>query len=64
MAGLNMVTSCGSRQKVLKTASNGTASFKKVNNCWNTNIHSFLETSGGQNSTLYLNVVHFFQHQY
>ncbi len=33
---------------------------KNVNNCLNTNIHSYLETSGGQRSNLYLNVVHFF----
>jgi hypothetical protein len=33
---------------------------KHVNNCLNTNICSNLETSGGQSSNLYLNVVHFF----
>ena len=33
---------------------------KNVNNCLNTNICSCSETSGGQNSNLYLNVVHFF----
>jgi hypothetical protein len=32
---------------------------KNVNNCLNTNIYSFLETSGGKRSNLYLNVVHF-----
>jgi hypothetical protein len=26
----------------------------------NSNIYSYLETSGGQSSNLYLNVVHFF----
>ncbi len=31
-----------------------------VNNYWNTNIYSYLETSGGQSCNLYLNVVHFF----
>jgi hypothetical protein len=31
-----------------------------VSNCLNTNIHSYLETSGGQSSNLYLYVVHFF----
>ncbi len=31
-----------------------------VNNCLNTNIYSYLEISGGQNSNVYLNVVHFF----
>ncbi len=36
---------------------------KNVNNYLNTNIYSYLETSGGQSSNLYLNVVHFFQHQ-
>jgi hypothetical protein len=39
---------------------NGIASFKNVNNCLNTNICSYLETSGGQISNLYLNAVHFF----
>jgi hypothetical protein len=37
-----------------------TARFKKVNNSLNTNIYSYLETSGGQNSNLYLNVIHFY----
>ncbi len=32
---------------------------KNVNNCFNTNISFYLETSGGQNSDLYLNF-HFF----
>ncbi len=36
---------------------------KNVNNYLNTNIYSHLETSSGQSSNLYLNVVHFFQHQ-
>ncbi len=36
---------------------------KNVNNYLNTNIYFYLETSGGQSSNLYLNVVHFFQHQ-
>ncbi len=31
-----------------------------VNNCLNTNIFSYLDTSVGQSSNLYLNVVHFF----
>jgi hypothetical protein len=33
---------------------------KNVNNYLNTNIFSYLETSGGHSSNLYLNVVHFF----
>jgi hypothetical protein len=32
---------------------------KNVNNCFNTNIYDYLETSSGQSSNLYLNVVHF-----
>ncbi len=33
---------------------------KNVNNNLNTNIYSYLETSGGPSSDIYLNVVHFF----
>jgi hypothetical protein len=33
---------------------------KNVNNCLNTNIYSYLETSGGQSSNLYFKVVYFF----
>jgi hypothetical protein len=32
---------------------------KNVNNYLNTKIYYYLETSGGQSSNLYLNVVHF-----
>ncbi len=31
-----------------------------MEDCLNTNIYSYLETSGGQSSNLYLNVVQFF----
>jgi len=34
--------------------------FKNVNKYLNTNIYSYLETSGGQSSNPYLNIVHFF----
>jgi len=34
--------------------------FKNVNYCLNTNTYSYLETSGGKSSNLYLNDVHFF----
>jgi hypothetical protein len=34
--------------------------FKNVSNSLNTNVSSYLRTSGGQISNLYLNVVHFF----
>jgi hypothetical protein len=40
---------------------NGTARLKNVNNCLNTNIYSYLETSGGQSCNIYLNVVNFFK---
>ncbi len=33
---------------------------KNVNNYLDTNIDSYLETSDGQSSYLYLNIVHFF----
>ncbi len=33
---------------------------KNINSCWKTKITFYLETSGGQSSNLYLNVVHFF----
>jgi hypothetical protein len=33
--------------------------FKNVNNYFNTNIYSYLETSSGQRSNLYLNAAHF-----
>ncbi len=32
---------------------------ENVNNCLNTNIYSYLGTSGGQSSNLYLNINHF-----
>ncbi len=34
--------------------------FENVNNYLNTNIYSYLETSGVQRYYIYLNVVHFF----
>ncbi len=34
-------------------------SLKNVNNCQNIKIFFYLETPGGQNSDLYLNIVHF-----
>jgi hypothetical protein len=33
---------------------------KNENNCLDTNIYSYLETSGGKSSNPYFNVVHFF----
>jgi hypothetical protein len=34
--------------------------FENVNNFLNANIHSYLETSGGQSFNLYLYILHFF----
>ncbi len=45
---------------MVKCINNWKARFKNVTICLNTNIYSYLETSGGQSSNLYLNVVHFF----
>ncbi len=39
---------------------NITVHFKNVNNYLNTNIYSYIDTSGGKSSNLYLHVVHFF----
>ncbi len=39
---------------------NITAHLKNVNICLNSNFYSYLESSLGQSSNLYLNVVHFF----
>jgi hypothetical protein len=38
---------------------NGTARFKNVNNCLNKSIYCYLDSSRGQSSNPYLNVVHF-----
>ncbi len=43
----------------ITTIYTGTMHFKNVNNCFNTNIYSYSETSDGQRSNLHLNVVHF-----
>ena len=43
----------------VKGASLEQRTLKFVNNCLNTNIYSYLETSGGESSKLDLNVVHF-----
>jgi hypothetical protein len=51
---------CGA---VMFAVANGTTmeqrALKIVNNCLNTNICSYLETSGGQSFYQYLNVAHF-----
>ncbi len=45
---------------VTKCFCNGTVHFKNVNNHLNTDIYSYLETSGGQSSNQYLIAVNFF----
>jgi hypothetical protein len=47
-------------QNVFKLFSMEHHSLKIVNNCLNAKIYSYLETSGGQSSNPYVNVVHFF----
>ncbi len=42
------------------TKNTASAHFKRCKKYWNTNISFYIETSGGQNSNIYLNVVHFF----
>jgi len=49
-----------STQSLYLQRGNGIACFKNVKHCLNTNIYSYLETSGGQSSNAYLNVVNFF----
>ena len=49
------------KNSVLKVANpNGTACFKNVDNYLNIDIYPCLQTSCGQSSNLYLNVVYFF----
>jgi hypothetical protein len=51
---------CGSGQALTLNLGMEQHTLKNVNNCLNTSIYSYLETSGGQSSYPYLNVVHFF----
>jgi hypothetical protein len=37
----------------------GQHALKNVNNCLNSKIYSYLETSSGQSSNLYLRIVHY-----
>jgi hypothetical protein len=46
--------------KIRMTYSSRTAPLKNVNNCLNTNIYTYLETSGSQSLDLYLNAAEFF----
>jgi hypothetical protein len=55
---MNTIFSCKKLGKIM-----GQHALKNVNNCLNTNIHSYSDTLGGQSSNIYLNAVHFFQHQ-
>ncbi len=55
---MSIQLSCCSKWSDLNIFCNGTACFKNVNNCLNPN-NSYLETSCGQSSNLYFDVVHF-----
>ena len=57
MAGKTAGKNGGKKER--ENNDNGTVHYKNVNNCLNTNIYSYLETSGDQSSNLYINVVHF-----
>ncbi len=48
--GRSKISNCAMEQHTLKN----------VNNCFNTSIYSYLETSGVQSLYQYLNEVHFF----
>ena len=48
------------RRKHLRAPPMEQRTLRNVNNYLNTNIYSYLETSGGKSSNLYINVVHFF----
>ena len=54
------VNYCGICITLAPVNSNGTAHIKNGNNYLNTNIYSYLRTSGGLSSNLYLKVVDFF----
>ncbi len=56
---IERTTTCSCAEKLF-TSAMAQHALKNVNNCWNTNIFSYLETSAGQSSNLYLNVVHLF----
>jgi len=49
-----------SPKNVVRNVMSGKMCFKNVNNYLNTNIYSYLETSGGQSTNLFINVAHFF----
>ncbi len=46
-------------EKALASIAMEQRALKTVNNCLNTNIYSYLKTSGGTSYNLYLNFVHF-----
>ena len=58
LQNLRVLVTVQSFQKVLLSLEH--RALKNVNNNLNANIYSYLQTSGGQISNLYLNVVHFF----
>ncbi len=56
----NIGKECKLNLPLANTLANGTERFKILNKYLNANIYSYIETSGGQSSNLYLNVVNFF----
>ncbi len=58
LQNLRVLVTLQSFKKVLLSLEQ--CALKNVNNNLNANIYSYLQTSGGQISILYLNVVHFF----
>ncbi len=57
---VRVFVTCGHNVMKHFTAAMEQRTLKNVNSCRNTNIYSYLETSGDKSSNLYLNVVHFF----
>ncbi len=55
-----LVCACGTKLEASVHYPIEQDAFKNVNNFLNINMYSYLETSGGQSSNLYLNEVHFF----
>jgi hypothetical protein len=53
---LLLVSKCKSHNLTLASSMEQRA-LKNANNCLNTNIYSYLETSGGQSSNLHLNFI-------
>jgi hypothetical protein len=60
---MSMESTIASSVKKQKIPTMEQHALKDVSNCSDSNIYSYLETSSGQSSNLYLNVGSFFQRQ-